>query len=496
MNGERNKKRPLAIFRTDASPAIGAGHVTRCLALAEALAGRGWRCAFACRKGAIDAVAALAKAGHMVGTLQGPDDADELKAIWPDGCDLLVVDHYGLDAGYESGCRDWAGKILVIDDLADRTHDCDVLLDQTVGRDRHDYADLAPPSCRVLTGSAYALLRPQFAAARAAALARRQNEKTVRRVLVSCGATDPDNVTAIVLDGLARVAPDIRVDVALGGAAPHLSKLSGNLHVDHEDMAGLMARADLAIGAAGSSAWERCCMGLPTLMLITADNQRTVARNLVETGAAMMIGDGERVTAESVAEALKFLMDRPHRLMEMRRQALTVCDGLGAGRVVIEVAPLMTRDGDQISLRPATIADSDLIFDWQSDPFTRRYFNNPKAPGRNGHTEWMKATIADPGRHLNVIMRNDVPVGVLRLDLRSGVAEPYYDVSIFIAREHAGQRIGTAALRTARHLIPQAGFVADVIAENTASRALFRAAGYRSVDGRYVCQPPSRGERN
>ena len=493
MNGQTR----LAVFRVDASPAIGAGHVMRCLALAEALVERGWHCAFACRDETIATVSALADAGHAVETLQSLDDAGELERIWPAGCDLLVVDHYGLDAGYESECRDWTEKILVIDDLADRPHDCDVLLDQTVGRSGDDYRRLMPPSCRILTGAAYALLRPQFAARREAALIRRQDDNPVRRVLVSCGATDPDNVTAIVLDGLAMAAPDMYIDVALGGAAPHLASLPGDIHVDHEDMAGLMMQADLAIGAAGTSAWERCCLGLPTLMVVTADNQLTVAQNLVEAGAALLLGEAKSITAQSVAKELKSIINRPQKLMQMRKCALSVCDGLGVRRVALEVAPLSTRDGDQVRLRPATMADADLILDWQSDPHTRQFFNTPAVPARNEHMDWMVATIADPGRHLNVIMCNDIPAGVLRLDLRAGecAEESLYDISIFLAPQHSGRGIGTVALQSARQLISSAGFIADVLAENAASHALFRSAGYRSVDGSYVCQPPEGGER-
>ncbi|MBY0431842.1 MAG: hypothetical protein K2Q10_11635, partial [Rhodospirillales bacterium] len=111
-----------AVFRADAEPAIGGGHVMRCLTLADALAARGWRCHFACRPGTPEMVLALAASGHAVVPLADPSPA-ALAARWPAGCGLLVVDNYGLDAAYERACRPWAGRILVFDDLADRPHD-------------------------------------------------------------------------------------------------------------------------------------------------------------------------------------------------------------------------------------------------------------------------------------------------------------------------------------------------------------------------------------
>ena len=460
----------------------------RCLTLADTLARRGWHCAFACRGETMDAVAALSDAVHAVKTLQGLDDPGELRRIWPDGCDLLVVDHYRFDAGYESGCRDWAEKILVIDDLADRPHDCDVLLDQTVGRRGDDYADLVPPSCGILTGSAYALLRPQFAANREAALDRRQNETGIRRVLVSCGATDPDNVTATVLDGLAMAAPDVQIDVALGGAAPHLATLSGNVHVDHEDMAGLMMQADLAIGAAGTSAWERCCMGLPTLMVLTADNQRTVAGNLAEAGAAILIGEASSVTAESVAGAFRAVANDAGRLADMSAAASLQCNGLGARLLASMLDPQVSSDGKAVSLRPATSTDGEVILAWQQRPETRRYSHNSAIPEADEHAAWMVGRLKDPGCIFLMIIHGDEPAGVLRLERtkKPNGAGQGYRISIFISPDKHRLGIGSAALLLAEDVIPDARLIAEVLPDNRASHALFERAGFERNDGYYT----------
>lgn len=494
----------LAVFRADASPTLGGGHVMRCLALADRLEREGWETAFACSPETPQVVPFLAKSNHPVLEISD-DDADPLFRHWSNGTDWLVVDHYGLDAAFESRCRPWARRILVIDDLANRRHDGDLLLDPTCGRRVSAYRGLTPHACWVLAGAAYMPLRPQFAQWREKRLV--QGTRPGDRILVSMGLSDSGSTIRRVLDGIKATDLNAVVAVVAGARERELealreiarrSSLRISVHNQVEDMARLMATCNLAFGAGGMSSWERCVLGLPALIVITADNQRSVARALAEAGAAAVIGDADSVTAESVAKAFKETMERPQRLMEMSRRAMAVCDGLGAGRVAMEMAPETVHTGERVWLRPATMADSDLIFEWQSDFFTRRYFNTPEAPARDEHLEWMAATVTNPGRHLNVIMHGDVPVGALRLDLRTGTngewkkserAGTLHDVSIFVAREHTGLGIGTAALRSARRLIPWAHFVADVHAENAASHALFRAAGYHFEDGRYVCQP-------
>ena len=154
----------LAVFRADASPTMGGGHVMRCLTLADALRDAGWSCAFATAAESSAMVPALARSGHATIDIAS-DDAGELGAC-VGHADLLIVDHYGLGAVFEGRARDWAGQVLVIDDLPNRPHDCDLLLDQTAGRGAGDYAGMVPDHCRLLLGADHALLRPQFLSAR------------------------------------------------------------------------------------------------------------------------------------------------------------------------------------------------------------------------------------------------------------------------------------------------------------------------------------------
>jgi UDP-2,4-diacetamido-2,4,6-trideoxy-beta-L-altropyranose hydrolase len=338
-----------AVFRVDASTEIGGGHVMRCLTLADALVRHGWRCAFACRPGSAETVPALERSGHAIGILESTenDESAELAARWPDGVDLLVVDHYRRDVRFERACRPWARRIMAIDDLADRRHDADLLLDQTLGRSAESYAGLVPSSCRLLLGSAYVLLRPQFAAARTTALARRHAQAgRLERILVALGLSDPHDVTSVALRGIAETGLDVAVDVVLGPAAPHLGAVRrlaaslpqpATLHVGVDDMASLMVDADLAIGAAGSSSWERCCLGLPTLVVVVAENQRDAAHHLAALGAVAHLDLHGPPSGFAIADQLLDLHAHPMKLCRMSKCAVSGCGGRGTEQAICDI---------------------------------------------------------------------------------------------------------------------------------------------------------------
>lgn len=320
-----------AVFRLDASPTIGGGHACRCLRLADSLAGFGWRCTFAVGPATTATVPALAASGHAVQVVNGDE------AGGPGPADLLVVDHYQRDREFESRCRAWADMVVVIDDLADRPHDCDVLLDQTFGRDPADYLPLVPSGCEVLVGPRWALVDPAFAKARPHALAeRRERAGRVDRVMVTMGLADPRNATALALDGLEASGLDVAVDVAVGSASPHLAAVRARavgVHVDAADMAGLMARADLCLGAGGTTAWERCALGLPAVIVAQAANQDLVCARLAEAGAVDYLGPVDRISPRDLGSRLARLAGDPERVLAMAERAAAICDGRGTRRL-------------------------------------------------------------------------------------------------------------------------------------------------------------------
>ena len=330
------------MFRADASREIGGGHVMRCLTLAAALAEQGWHVGFAVNAEAPSVVPSLADVVADILILGRGDEVAALKERWPEGVPLLVVDHYGRGAAFEHGCRPWAATILVIDDLADRRHCVDRLLDQTHGREEADYRLLTGPDCRLLLGARFALLRPQFQAYRPGALARRGSDGPAQRLLVSFGATDSGGATMLALQGVALGCPGLQVDVVVGSFSrnrdeiDHLAaRLSPavTVHRSVSDMASLMTDADFAIGAAGGTSWERCCLGLPTLVVVTADNQRDIARSLAAAGAIDLVGDAGTVTVEALADRITALCDDAPRRYAMAQAAAEICDGQGTARV-------------------------------------------------------------------------------------------------------------------------------------------------------------------
>lgn len=333
---------PAVWLRADASAALGSGHVMRCHALALALRERGAVVGLLAR----ELPSALAApwheiAGRVVMLGAGDDAAATRAALDRTGCDALVVDHYGLDAAWERALRPACRVLMALDDLADRPHDADLLLDQNLGRAAGDYDSRVPTACERLIGPRFALLRPDFAAARAASLQRRANG-ALRHLVVSLGGGDPQQASLHVLRALATATlpAGLRVSVALGPLAPTLADardlaatlpMSCSVHGAVSDMASLLAEADLAVGAAGGSAWERCCLGVPTLLLVLADNQRAGAQALAEAAAAQPLGTLDQLP-RTLPAALHALAE-PARLHSMSTAAAAVTDGQGAARV-------------------------------------------------------------------------------------------------------------------------------------------------------------------
>jgi UDP-2,4-diacetamido-2,4,6-trideoxy-beta-L-altropyranose hydrolase len=258
--------------------------------------------------------------------------------------DWLVVDHYALDQDWEQFLAPHCRKLLVIDDLADRPHWCDVLLDQNMGSQVENYASLVPEHCQVLAGSRYALLRPDFASLRPCSLLRRQKQPTVRQLLITMGGVDQFNATGQVLQALkvCHFLQECNITVVMGPMAPWLNDVQElakqmpwptEVVVNVHDMAQRMADSDLAIGAAGSTSWERCCLGLPTLIVVLADNQVPAAMRLVHAGAAHLLTLGSNLQ-QQIQDALQFFSTQQGKLGGMSLQSSKIVDGEGVSRII------------------------------------------------------------------------------------------------------------------------------------------------------------------
>jgi len=337
---------PVAIFRADASAEIGTGHVIRCRTLAGALATRGWSTVLAARE--IPDALAVSWPGGESAVVRLPEDGgleqDLPRVAAQLGRDpnLVVGDRYGLDAAWvEALRRDAPGAVVMaIDDLADRPLPVDILLNQNLGTTAEMYAGLAPSHTRVLAGPTFALVRPEFAALRDRG---RVRDGRIERVLVFMSGSDRPDVTARATTALAAV--DLPFDVVVGVSYAHLDALQQRiaaipravLHVNTDAIAELMDRADLAIGAPSSASWERCTLGLPTVLITLADNQVSGGERLELLGAALGLGWHETVTAGDIETAVAGLCGEPDRVAAMGRAAAEVTDGHGTDRVVQEI---------------------------------------------------------------------------------------------------------------------------------------------------------------
>lgn len=324
------------VIRADASIHIGTGHVMRCLVLAKQIRALGdTDISFICRDDPGHLAELIRNQGFVVNLLPAEthpfswqlDARQVLDCLGTETIDWLVVDHYGIDSRWEAMLRSRTRKILVIDDLANRLHECDALLDQNYRLNlEHRYDGLLPDSCITLLGPNYLLLRPEFFEARKNL---KRDFSKVNRIHVNFGGTDQLNMSLLAIRAIQALnCTNLLVDVVIGQSNPHqsilrreVSNLSGfELHVQTENMAELIAHADLAIGANGSSTWERCVLGLPTLAIQMADNQQDSAIELGELGVIYNIGDVKQVTVEKLSASLRVFINDSHL-----RKRMSVC---------------------------------------------------------------------------------------------------------------------------------------------------------------------------
>ena len=338
-------------FLCDASSRTGGGHVMRCLALADELTGSGATVRFAVNQDAPHVVPSLARAGFPVTTGRTLMEAAQI-ASRQGGVDAVICDSYEIDAEIECSLRKIAAKVVAIDDLANRPHACELLIDATYGRSAEDYRDLVPPGATVCVGAHYALLRQEFAALRETSLARRAKEGGTERVFIGFGLTDIGGVTARVVAALLHTELKAQFDVVAGPTAQSLIALAEMtardsrlaLHVDPPDMARLMTNADIAIGGGGTSSWERCCLGLPTVLAVLADNQRVASEKLGEAGAVRLaLGAREDLVTEITRKVTELSNDASAR-RRMAGAAAMIVDGRGVTRVGEAIYTLIKRD--------------------------------------------------------------------------------------------------------------------------------------------------------
>ncbi|MBF0353725.1 MAG: UDP-2,4-diacetamido-2,4,6-trideoxy-beta-L-altropyranose hydrolase [Alphaproteobacteria bacterium] len=483
--------RKFCVIRADATTQLGGGHIFRCLVLADALAAKGWTCVFATDERSVEIVPHLKDSGHGLLHLNC-DEASETNAIkdaFPAGCDLLVVDHYLRDASFETALRSWAGMILVVEDLLDRQHVCDFILDQTHAERSTDKAASASNPIELI-GHEFALLRPRFSRRR------RTGGLPVRhfppqRILIQVGASDISGLASPLVSLALKAFPNATLTVLLGSSSkslPAMRQLSQlydrqvDLQIDVRNVDELMSQADFMIGAGGSACWEACCMGLPMALVMAAENQQPVIDQLSHAGAAISLGSSEVFNHQGDVALLALTSLDSEKVSAMSANAARICDGLGVYRVLLALQPEIAADDVVVTLRSVRGSDGPLLLSWQSDPSTRRYFRDSTVPDAGTHYRWLANRLASDKGPFCIILCNNKPCGMIRLDrnYERDLSERFaaYEVSLIIAPDQRGKGLATAALRAASRLVDGADLVAHILAQNLSSVSAFTKAGF------------------
>lgn len=522
------------MFRADASLQIGSGHVMRCLTLADALSSKGVHCHFICRDLVGNLVDLVRARGYEVSVLPGgndlmPDiaharyrdsdarrskatqleDAQATAAMLTHGvCDWLVVDHYALDQEWERAIRRYFSRLLVIDDLADRHHDCDVLVNQNLGRTPSDYTGLVPRECSLLVGTRYALLRPEFAELREYSI-RRRSRPRLKHLLLSMGGVDQDDATGAVLEALkqTQLPNDCAITVVMGLRAPWLEKVKAqatampwpcDVRVNVSGMARIIAESDLVIGAVGGTSWERCCLGAPSLIVVLAENQRFGAAALQAAGGALLLGDVKDIPRRLPNAVMSLMVG--DQLRNMSESSAAVCDGQGLSRVLKHMYPersVGVRSDGGCRLRPMRWGDLQNVLGWRNSPEVRRHMYSQHKISESEHQDWFERASTDMKRRLLIAEDEGGALGFVQFTQHDdGNAAVWGFYTVPGSPRGTGRRMGHAALDYAFRTLDVRRVIGEALATNEASIHFHRALGFteqgvrerQNYDGTFCCE--------
>jgi UDP-2,4-diacetamido-2,4,6-trideoxy-beta-L-altropyranose hydrolase len=484
-------------FRVDCSVEVGTGHLMRSITLANSLRAYGYDSVFVLPSTSPIAVLEQLDCKYqLIAELSCEEDAksflriiDSVNNSVEERC--VVVDHYGLDSAWEVLVKPHCARLMAIDDIA-REHVADIVLDQNEYQDKtRRYEGKVPETSQLLLGSRYALLKEAFFKCE------RRDRSRLQRVLVNFGGSDPAGITMPVLQALVSSnIYDINVDVVVGALQPDLDDVvafcegqpTWAVHVQTNDMPRLMERADLCLGASGTTTWERCSVGLPSVMVTVADNQRELADSVASTGAALCVGDanslGKEVAAAKIVSALETLHEFPALLRSMSNNAKQLCDGRGAKRVV---AALLRHE---IEFRKAQEADASQLWQWRYSDDVNSFSGDGTVPSYEQHIEWLSKVLVDSSRVLWIVELNDLPIAVVRCD---ELTSEQATISIYLTPNHGGYGWGNLILNRVSESLRSPEYtcekiLAEIHPDNVSSQKSFSAAGYQQRNQTWVLE--------
>jgi len=512
------------LFRTDCSSDIGSGHLMRCLTLAEQFVARGGDVQFVCRQLPQAMLDRCYQANIKVSQLPanpsislGPsyhmlydweEDADLTRQIIGNHTyDWIIVDHYGIDQRWQQKIRSACRWIMVIDDLGNRPHQCDLLLDQNlVANYSTRYQPWLPADCCRLLGPDYAMLQPQYQEFRSQATPR---FPPVSRILVYFGGADTFNLTGLTLGTLLKMElGELKMDVVAHLADPHFQAIKDlvdrdsrvRLHHSLPSLAPLMVQADLAVGGGGATSWERCCLGLPTIVVSLADNQLPIARELHRRGVVEFLGEASQIGASEIGAQQLFdsiwRMVHDPALPQRSQACMQLVDGMGINRVIQAIDQISsgqaTTSVDPWSLRPVRPEDEALIFGWINDPQVRsQSFHSFPIPAEQ-HRRWFRQVLEQPDDHRYYLFLHATagPVGQIRFQRKDST----WEIHFLIGPPFRGRGWGTELVRRGIEKLSLQvetvpfKLIANIKATNQRSYGIFQRLGFKST------QDPSQPE--
>jgi len=486
-----------SIFRTNASINIGTGHVMRCLTLADELRQKCTDISFICREEPGNLISYIENRGYKVHRLPGEIDIEmdrrltkEFLSKYETKPDWLIMDHYDIDISWEYPVRKYAKKFMVIDDLANREHDCDLLLDQNYSRNKNRYNRLVPENCIQLLGPKYAILHPQFQKANENL---RKRDGGVNRILVFMGGADSKNTTSKTLRAIHMLGrSDIAIDVVIGNLNPYHDEIktqtshmpNTNCYLNVENMAEMMAAADLCIGGCGTATWERCYLRLPSIVLVLAENQREIAENLDDEGAIINLGWCQNIKESSITECISELINNPGKIQSMTDKSRNLVDGEGVNRVCDTMISMVD---NIINLRKAEIADANDIFEWRNHIEVRKNFFNQEKLLWDKHKKWFMAKLKDPDTTIYMAHYRNEKVGTIRFEANDSVIK----TSLMLNPDFLGKGFGSKVIKLGVEKFimekkPDMQIIAEIKSGNLSSIKAFQNAGFKESHVTYI----------
>lgn len=452
------------LVRVDSSIEIGYGHVMRCLTIASYLEKLGHELIFFTKPAEGSLEDLIQNKGFEVVLLDSDLSQINEKGDW------LIIDSYTLDLAWEAEAKKINPNILIIDDL-NRKHNCSILVDSTLGKTKESYSELTQP-IQLFVGGHFPILRSEFIALREKAWAKRFNFEKVKNILVNIGGTDNLNLTLKIVQ-LLKESREFDVTIILSNKSnDYLSVKDICDQFSHlilysfvENMHELMFDADLAIGAAGTSSYERAVIGLPSIMIQTADNQKYNIQAFKDAGVALTIAPSElnKITELIVDISSKNTYDN------LVKNSFNLIKPLGI------FSALEAIHGQTIySLDTASLVDVDQVYSWQSFPGARKYSRDETVPIYENHVNWFESSLSNSNRVMFILKLFDISLGFVKVDL----SEDTNEVSIIISHGHYGQGLGKVALNLLRGKMKKIDLHAYIENENSASLKIFKSCGY------------------